>query len=773
MEVQNQVARSLRGDLVRLHDVLNRATSQGVTSLGQLADHVCEAFHLRDGRGRLQRASCAQALGVLERAGHIALPPVRRHRAGGRRPRVLAHAVAPAHDVPGEVGELRELALIRVDTDAQRLVWNTLMAHEHPRGAGPFVGHQMRYLVGSAHGWLGAVGFAAAARRLSARDAWVGWNDGRRCAHLHRVVGLCRCLIRPSVDCHNLASHVLGRAARAVGEDFERLYGYRPWLLETFVDEREHTGASLRAANWVRVGESAGRGRQDRAHGAPETRKAVYVHELEPAWRERLCVPAPGLAPLAPGEGLDAQSWAANEFAGAPLGDARLSARLVQSAHHMAQSPMRAITGATNGARALVKGHYRLIDQPADTEVTVEHILAPHRTRTLQRMQSESTVLCVLDGTSVNFTRRGQTQGLGAIGSNQTGALARGLHLHTTLAVNPDGVPLGVLRAGFDAPAPPDPEAKGPKTREEKKSFRWIEGLRDCAQAAHHLPETRVVCTMDREADFLDLFVERREHAPQVELLVRAKANRVLGKDTTAEGDKVVRRLFDEVRNAPARGACTVEVKRLSARVKASKQAPKNKRPARLAETTLRYEPVALPCPPAAPVELWMVHAREEHPPAKTEALEWFVLTTVPVTSAHDATRILQWYALRWRIEDYFRILKSGCKVEELQHHSAERLERAIAIKMVVSWRIQLMVRLGREVPELPAELLFSDVELRVLATFARSRHLAPPQHLGGAVELLARLGGWLGRNRDPPRRTAHVARLYPARDHDLRLRTA
>ena len=366
-------------------------------------------------------------------------------------------------------------------------------------------------------------------------------------------------------------------------------------------------------------------------------------------------------------------------------------------------------------------------------------------------MHSESTVLCVLDGTSLNFTRRGQTQGLGVIGSNQTGALARGLHLHTTLAVSTEGLPLGVLRAGFDAPSPPDPEATGPKTREEKKSWRWVEGLRDCAQAAQHLPDTRVVCTMDREADFLELFVEHRTHAPNVELLVRAKVNRVLGKDATPDGDTAVRRLFDEVRNAPARGTCTVEVSRQSARVKASKQAPKRKRPARLAETTLRYAPVALPCPGAEPVALWMVHAREERPPPDTEALEWFLLTTVPVASVDDAKRILQHYALRWRIEDYFRILKSGCKVEELQHHSAERLERAIAIKMVIAWRIQLMVRLGREVPKLPAEVLFSDTELRVLATFARSRSLAPPQHLGDAVGLLARLGGWLGRTRDPP----------------------
>ena len=725
MAVQNQVGRRLRADLARLHEVLNSAASQGVDSLARVADRVCDGFDLHDTRGRRQRASCRKALDALEGQGHISLPAPRRRSAGGCTPRVLAQRVAPAHAVPGEVGELRDVALVRVETDAQRLVWNTLMAHEHPRGAGPFVGHQLRYLVGAAHGWLGGVGFAACARRLNARDTWVGWDDAHRRAHLHRVVGLCRFLIRPGVRCHNLASHVLGRTVREVGEDFERRYGYRPWLLETFVDETAHSGTSLRAANWVRVGESCGRGRNDRTHAAPETPKAVYVYELEPTWRERLALGAPHAPALAPGEGLDAQSWAANEFGGAPLGDARLSARLVESARHMAQWPMRAITGATNGARAVVKGHYRLIDQPAEGEVTVEHILAPHRERTLQRMRAEPTVLCLQDTTSLNFTGRAHTQGLGAMGSNQTGAVARGLHLHTTLAVTPDGVPLGVLRAGFDAPSPPDPDNKGPKAREDRKSFRWIEGLRDCAQAAQRLPETRVVCTMDREADFLDLFIERREHAPQVELLVRAKVNRVLGKDRAPGGDTASHHLFDAVRHSPARGTCTVEVARLSARVKASKQAPKTQRAARVAHTTLRYQPVALPCPGASPVELWGVHAREERPPPEAEALEWFVLTTLPVTSAAEAQPILQWYALRWRIEDYFRILKSGCKVEELQHHRAERLERAIAIKMVVGWRIQLMVRLGREVPELPGELLFSDTELRVLATFARSRHLS------------------------------------------------
>ena len=117
------------------------------------------------------------------------------------------------------------------------------------------------------------------------------------------------------------------------------------------------------------------------------------MYALEPAWRTRLAVPAPVVAPLAVGDDLDAAVWAEHEFGGARLGAARLSARLVHSAQQMAESPMRAITGAAHGARAMVKGHYRLIDQPADSAVTVGNILAPHREQTLRRMQAHDTVL--------------------------------------------------------------------------------------------------------------------------------------------------------------------------------------------------------------------------------------------------------------------------------------------------------------------------------------------------------------------------------------------
>ena len=291
MEIQNQVSRILRDNLARLRDVLDEATPAGVGSLVQVADRVCEGFDFATGgTGGNARAAAGRCptcrRPATSRCLRVEVPAV------VGRARVLPHPLAPAVDVPGTVGEVVGLTLELVETDEQRQVWNTLMAYEHPRGAGPFVGPQLRYLVGSAHGWLGGVGFAASAGRLRSRDAWLGWDDAGRRAHLHRVLRLCRLLVRPGIECRNLASHVLGRVVRTVGDDCEGRYGYRPWLLETFVDETEQTGASVRAANWVRVGETCGRGRQDR------TSERVWCRARS-RWQSLRCArsPAPPTAP--------------------------------------------------------------------------------------------------------------------------------------------------------------------------------------------------------------------------------------------------------------------------------------------------------------------------------------------------------------------------------------------------------------------------------------------------------------------------------------------
>ena len=165
-----------------------------------LADVLCTEFGFHDAQGRSQRAGCLKALRDLERAGHFELPVALTlgRSAGGPRG---AAPVEAAQAVPAVVDDLRDLKLVRVVDVVQRGIWNELMIHEHPRGTGPLVGCQLRYLIGSAHGWLGVIGFGAAALKLTARDPWIGWSDAQWRSHLARIVGLNRVLIRPGVRC--------------------------------------------------------------------------------------------------------------------------------------------------------------------------------------------------------------------------------------------------------------------------------------------------------------------------------------------------------------------------------------------------------------------------------------------------------------------------------------------------------------------------------------------------------------------------------------------
>ena len=276
------------------------------------------------------------------------------------------------------------------------------MAREHPHGVATFAGCQVRYLVGSAHGWLGAAGVAAALR-VACRDRWIAWSEERRREELRRVVCLSRFLIRPSVRCSHLASHVLGRILRRLPRDFQARHGYRPWLVESFADAG-YAGACLRAANFVRVGETAGRGRQDRHKRRGKSVKTVFMYALDRRWRARLGVGHVEHAPaLRPGDGLSAVRWAAQEFGGAPLGDKRLSARLVKSVELLAAYPGQKINASSQADRTAINAFYRLMDRPEDSAVTVENILAPHRERTVRRIRSQRTVLAIQDGTDLNF----------------------------------------------------------------------------------------------------------------------------------------------------------------------------------------------------------------------------------------------------------------------------------------------------------------------------------------------------------------------------------
>jgi hypothetical protein len=620
--------------------------------------------------------------------------------------------------VPEQVDEVKGLRLVEVSTGEDQLfrTWNELILTEHPLKDCRLVGRQLRYLIGSDHGWLGAIGFGSCALRLKVRDEWIGWGASTRKSFQERLVNMTRFLIRPQVHCQNLASRVLSLCIERVGSDFAARYGFEPWLLESFVDTEQHLGTSYAAANWVPIGTTKGLGRNAHSNRPLKTPKAVYVYELTRDWRSRMGLPARSerIKPVSLEEVFHNGNWVEAEFGNVDFGHKDLEQRLVRIATAKAQQPSAPYTECFAGKRHELKAYYRFMGSQRKS-INPEGMLHGHRERTIGRMKSFPRVLVIQDTTDLDFSERLHCNGLGDIGKNQTGAVSQGLKMHSSLVVSEKGLPLGVLKTQMYASHYDETKKAQDRPIEEKESYRWLSTIDDLNSAAEYLPETELIAMGDRESDMFELFDHRRRKAPGVHLLVRAKHNRCL------EDAEQSRKLFDHLAALPKMAEARIQVPRQ--REKKSKPSKPGciALPARTAHVELRWDKVTLSPPQTSqtrnlkPVEIYALSVVERHAPEGAKALRWVLLTTVPIGSRKEALRCLRWYTLRWRIEEWHRVLKSGCHIESHQLSTAEKLARAISIDAVIGWRVMLLALLGREVPEMPCELIFSVWECTLL----------------------------------------------------------
>jgi hypothetical protein len=483
--------------------------------------------------------------------------------------------------------------------------------------------------------------------------------------------------------------------------------------------EASRSGTCYRAANWIEVGITAGRGRQDRNHTGEVPEKRVFLYPLCKSTLERLC----GRRPL-PEPG-----WVHQEFGGAKLGDRRLQQRLLDLATAFYAKPAANIPQACGGM-ARTKAAYRFFDH---RRTTMKTLLEAHRNATIDRMRREPIVLVVQDSSSLNYTTHRDMQGIGPIGTKANGP--QGLMLHNTLAFRPDGLPLGILDV---ACWQRDPASFGKKHLrnktpfEDKESYKWPRALTASRHAADRCPNTRIVTVADREADIFEFFCEAEQQ--HLDLLVRAKENRAL--------DDGASQLWPHMQGLPVAGEIELSVPR------------QGKRAARKARMSLRFAEITLKPPKAkahlAPVRMWAVWTQELDAPAGVEPLQWMLLTTVAVTGLPDALERVQWYARRWGIEVFHRILKSGCRIEDRQLGTADRLEACLAIDMVVAWRIHHLTSLGRATPDVPCTVAFDEHQWKAVLVF-NTRKPPPdkPPTLAQMIRLISQLGGFLGRKAD------------------------
>jgi hypothetical protein len=302
------------------------------------------------------------------------------------------------------------------------------------------------------------------------------------------------------------------------------------------------------------------------------------------------------------------------------------------------------------------------------------------------------------------------------------------------------GVPLGLIDAQC---WPRDPGEFGKKALrgttpiEDKESWRWIKGYQALEVVQKRNPHIQLVSVGDREADIYELFEEALREPGSAKLLVRARHDRKVQDEQ--------QRLFDTIRAQPVAGYQPVHLPRQS------------NRPSREAQLAIRFASATL-CPPKAKpglprLEVRVVFAQEVNAPNGAEPIEWWLLTTAAADNFEQACEKVAWYSRRWGIEVFHRILKSGCNIEDRQLGQGERLQACLAIDMVIAWRIHHLTTLGREVPDLPADVYFEKDEIDVLVAYDihhrdRPRE-APAPSLGEAIRMIAKHGGFLGRKGD------------------------
>ncbi len=437
-------------------------------------------------------------------------------------------------------------------------------------------------------------------------------------------------------------------------------------------------------------------------------------------------------------------SWIDDELGKSKFADKRLGKRLIKLIRQLANKMGNSIPTACQDW-ANTKAAYRFFSNPNLSE---EEILLGHFQSTKERFdQTDGPILVLHDTTEITYKRKnpgdiGYTRKCGnrkGLFNQEIKRAQCGVLMHSSLAITPEGLPLGFTAKRFwnrdKFKGSHEIHRRKNMTRipiDQKESYRWVQGAHETNEL---LGETyRIVHIGDREADIYELF-----HLATTEdsnYLIRIKVDRRTEDETTT--------INQVLKKAKARGKC-----RINYRDKDGTQVT--------AMLQVKFEKITikpsfgLKSKNYPDITATFIHAKEiEKSGGNREPIDWKLITDLPVKTVEDAVEKLHWYSLRWKIEVFFKILKSGCKIEESKLRTADALCKMIAINCIISWRVFWMTMLNRESTKLPMELVLSEMEIKIL------NHLKPdlkstPNSLSKYLLKIAKLGGYLARSSDPP----------------------
>lgn len=430
-------------------------------------------------------------------------------------------------------------------------------------------------------------------------------------------------------------------------------------------------------------------------------------------------------------------AWAEREVAGAILPDHRLAARLGRLLSDFANRIGGSVPMACQDWAA-TKAAYRFFDNP---RVTDRAILGGHHAATADRFAATTGPVLVLHDTTEFRFARNTPDGVGYLsyvkGRHATHT-ACGVLLHSSLVVTTDGLPLGLAAVRFwSRRAFQGTNARNERVNatrvpiEEKESIRWPDNL-TAATARLGAPD-RCVHIGDREADIFELF--HAAHEARTHFLIRTGVDRLAGRGGTTVARVMARQ--------PVRGVHTVGVRDARGDVGT-------------ARVTVRFGRVVVYPSPAkrkrcGPLPLTAIWAVERGRPADRDPIRWKLLTDLPVGDLAAAIEKLDWYAMRWKIETFHKVLKSGCRAEQAKLRTAGRLTNLLAVLCVVGWRVFWLTMAARVAPDAPPAVAFTPAEVALLDRVAGDPPEAADRTVAHDLRVVAKLGGYLARARDPP----------------------
>lgn len=437
--------------------------------------------------------------------------------------------------------------------------------------------------------------------------------------------------------------------------------------------------------------------------------------------------------------------WIIEELATLSLGDKRLNKRAKKILTQLSRNPTDSIPVACSGASE-TKATYRFFD---NDQVTSEKIQETHFEATLARMSQHSVVLIPQDTTVLSFNTQYERKDAGPTTKDSS----HGIYLHSAIAVTPDKVCLGVVSSKQWYREALQKLTRKERTRkdystpiENKESYRWLENYKYANEIATALPKTMIVTIADREGDIYDIYKEANEvfseEGARAHYLIRAKNDR---KVCTAEGKITAERIKSALKSEQPLGDITLEISETK------------KRKSRIAQLTIYSKKVFIALPDKfkkdkdyKPIEISAILCTELNPPAEAEAIEWLLMTDLPVTTFEEAYEKIQWYACRWQVEIFFKVLKSGCTIEKLQL-TEKNFSACLSFYMIIAWRILYVVIMGRHCPDISCECVFSKEEWQT--TYIVVHRKKPPEippTLNEMTRMVASLGGYINKKSNP-----------------------